>query len=84
MTIEEIREEPEVYLLPEIEEPEEQQKYLEENCEEIFWHQLYSCYTDETLFPKDLSWKFFKVWFDWEILSIVFDTLDKPIRKEKD
>lgn len=82
--IENIREEPNVYLLPEIEDPEEQQKYLEENHEEIFRHELYGYYTDENLFPKDLSWKFFEMWFDWEILSMVIDTLDSPICKEKD
>ena len=38
MTLVEIREEPDVYLLPEIEDPGEQQKYLEENCDEIFRH----------------------------------------------
>src|SRR3989338_7699679 len=84
MTIEEIREEPDVYLLPEIEDPGEQQKYLEENCEEIFRHELYGYYTDEKLFPKNLNWKFFEEWFDWEILSMVMDTLDRPVQKEKD
>ena len=82
MTLAEIREEPNAYLLPEIEDSGEQQNYLEENCGEIFRHELYGCYTDEKLFPKDLSWNFFVEWFDWEILSMVIDTLDRPIRKE--
>ena len=82
LTLEEIRDEPNVYLIPEIEDPAKQQKYLEENCETIFRHKLYGFYTDEELFPKDLSWRFFVEWFDYEILSMLIDTLNKPIRKD--
>jgi len=82
MTLDEIRDEPDVYLLPEIEDPKEQQKYLETHCEKIFEHKLYAYWTDSESFPKDLSWTVFKEWFDFEILSMVIDTLEIPIRKE--
>ena len=83
LTLDEIRDEPNVYLLPEMEDPKEQQKYLERNCARIFKHKLYGYWTDAELFPKDLSWKIFKEWFDFEILSMVIDTLDEEIEKDE-
>lgn len=83
VTLEKVREDPNIYLLPEIEDPKEQQKYPEENCGDFFKHQLYEWYTDEKLFPKDLDWRYFKEWFDCEILSMVIDTIDDDIEKEE-
>ncbi len=83
VTLEDVRDEPDVFLWPEIEDPKEQEEYLKEKCQTLFKHFLTGWCTDEDTHPKDLSWKHFKEWFEWEVLSMVFDTLPASIRREE-
>ncbi len=72
-----------VYLIPAFEDNEKYEKYLRKHCGEIFEQIVSSWYTDPEMWPKDRSWKVFKEWFDYEIHSMVFDTIpDEPLEHE--
>jgi hypothetical protein len=64
-----------VYLLPAFDYNEEFDRFLKENSEEIFKQQLAGWSTDPAVWPKDLSWKTFNKWFDYEIHTMVHDTI---------
>jgi len=82
MTLEELRDMPNIYLIPETDTPEEKEKYLEKNCQKIFKHELFGYWTDEEAHPKDLSLKVFKEWFEYEFSEMIADTLSKSLTRE--
>ena len=82
ITLEELRDMPNIYLLPETDTPEQKEKYLEKNCHKIFKHELMDYWTNEEDHPKDLSLKFFKEWFGYEFSEMITDTMEKPLTKE--
>jgi hypothetical protein len=63
------------YLLPEhLEMPKDIAKFIMANFRYFFEHELYEWYTDESLFPKRLTYKLFLEWFDVTICDMVYDT----------
>jgi len=79
LTLESLRADCTVILMPEFAEPEEGVAYLDEIYEQLFKMELASWYDDEELWPKDLSLKAFWEWFDVEIHSTVIDSVDAEI-----
>jgi hypothetical protein len=80
MTLNEIQRDPTAYLLPQGGgEPESQ---VRRHCEAMFLQELYSWYTDPTMFPKDLSYRNFRKFFTIQIASMVFDLGKEMIVKE--
>ncbi len=71
-----------VYLLPEDSDNGRWERYLKKNFSTIFEQELEAWFTDESVWPQDRSWKVFNEWFDYEMHSIVFDMVSKPIEKE--
>ena len=72
-----------VYLIPAFEDNDKFDNFLKKNWESIFVEQLGGWYTDPKMWPQDLSWKLFKEWFDYEIQTMVFDTIpDEPLEHE--
>lgn len=65
-----------VLLLPEFDEPEDAISHIDELYEQIFRMELASWYEDEDLWPKDMSLKTFWEWFDVEVHSTLLDTVD--------
>lgn len=80
LTLEEIREDPAAYLIPEFESDEEQTAILKWCYEFLFEALLESWYTDPDVWPKDRSLEMFLEWFDVEFQSLVFDLIDEPIQ----
>lgn len=68
-----------VILLPEFTDPEEGVSHVDEMYEQLFKMELASWYEDESLWPKDLSLKAFWEWFDVEIHATVIDSVEGDI-----
>ena len=79
LTLEDVREDPSAYLIPELESPEEEREILKWCYEDIFEAELSSWYTDAAVWPQQRDLKMFLEWFDIEFHSLVFDLLDEPI-----
>ena len=71
LTLDEVREEGTVYLIPEVDaEPE---TWLKRNYKAMFEHELESWCTDDAFWPEDRSFKAFKGFFDIRFCSMVLD-----------
>jgi hypothetical protein len=69
-----------VYLLPVNDDEELTEKDMKKMYLEIFKNELWSWYTDEKLWPKDLSWQKFKEFFEIIINVGVIDLAgDEPV-----
>jgi len=71
-----------VYLIPDFDEQFEIEAYLKKICQRIFKNELASWYTDESLWPENRTWDIFKEWFDIEMHTVLYDTLDDDIEKD--
>ena len=72
-----------VFLVPEIDDPDEVRVYLATMSKHIFREMLESWMKKPETWP-DLDAKTFKEWFDVELLSPVFDLDDDDIISEED
>jgi hypothetical protein len=79
LTLDTLRADSTVILLPEFDEPEEAVAHVDEIFEQLFRLELASWYEDESLWPQDRSLKTFWEWFDVEIHSTLLDTVDADI-----
>ena len=68
-----------VIMIPEFEVPEEGVSYLDEIAQQLFEMELSSWYDDTAVWPQDRSLKTFWLWFDIEIHSMVIDAVDEPL-----
>jgi hypothetical protein len=81
-TLNELRAEPTVILLPEFEDTEDEIRYLKKICSDLFSRQLYSWHTDESDWIEKKDWNTFQEWFDFELCCEVFDMMEAKIKKE--
>ena len=65
--------EPMLFLIPDMDSPEEVLGWIEENYDFFFMDILGSWWTDAEAFPKDRTFELFKAWFDMEALPLVED-----------
>lgn len=72
-----------VLMLPEFNEPEQAVSYLDEFCVSLFKTELGTWIDDQSLWPKDLSLQAFWEWFDVEIHSTVIDTIDEALNNSE-
>lgn len=73
ITLEELSNEPSIYLIPECDTREEVADTLRELCEQIFIEQLDGWYRDTTTWPKDRSFDVFCHWFYYRHHSVLID-----------
>lgn len=78
---EDIYEENDVYLLPNFDFAKEMEKWLEKNYDDIFRDQMNNWWTGEDLWVPNRTFQMFKEWFDYELHTMIWDTLEEPIRK---
>lgn len=83
VTLEELRADPTVTLLPESERPGAQMQYVQRHCSELFSYQLWSWHTDEAGWPAKRDWRVFQTWFDIETCEEVFDLVEKGLTREE-
>jgi len=79
LTLDSLRSDCTVILLPEFNEPEEAVSHIDEQYEQLFKIEVASWYDDEDLWPQDMSLKTFWEWFDVEIHSTVLDSVEGDI-----
>ena len=74
-TLEQLREEPDAFLIPEsvAESVQDARRWVERRWQMFLEHALFDWYTDESLWPKNRSLKMFREWFDIQYYSMVWD-----------
>src|SRR5215813_10813684 len=80
LTLEDLRREPTIYLLPEWETEDEALEHLAEVSSEIFKEQLNGWYCVPSVWPEDRELNAFLRWFDCSFHSMVFDVCDERLR----
>jgi len=76
LTLEDLREEPAVYLLAECNSMDHAERLLGKSCARIFEEQLDGWYGAPENWPKDRSIRNFRRWFSYTFHSMIID-LDK-------
>lgn len=79
LSLDSLRSDCTVILLPEFNDPEEGVAHIDEIYEQLFKMELASWYEEESLWPTDVSLKAFWEWFDVEIHSTLLDSVDEDI-----
>ncbi|MBM5573067.1 hypothetical protein [Deefgea sp. CFH1-16] len=79
LTLDEIRADCTVLMVPEAAEPEDAIAYIDEIADKIFAMELASWIIDETLWPEKRNLKLFWEWFDVEIHLGVMDAVAEEI-----
>lgn len=84
LTLDELREEADAFLLPEsvMEDESAAVKWVEKRWRTFFEHFLSGQYVDDALWPQDRSLKMFRQWFTIQFHSMVYDMADMPIVHE--
>ncbi len=82
-TLDQLRGEPRVILLPKFSRPGEEIGYLRKISPELFSYQLWGWYTDESAWPGQRDWNVFQEWFDIRFCSEVFDMVEKKLEREE-
>jgi len=83
LSLEGLRREPTIYLLPECENEEEAREYLREVCGEIFEEQLNGWHRVPTAWPVRRDFEVFVRWFEYRFHSMLVDLCDDlPIHEE--
>lgn len=85
LTLEDMRQEQEVYLLPEglINTPEEAEQWALERFSVLFASFLHSWFIDDSLWPKRRTRKLFKEWFEVQFHSTIWDLSTDPLEHEQ-
>jgi len=78
LSLEDLRREPTIYLLPECENEGEACGYLEQMCAEISEEQLDGWYHVPSSWPNRRDLDAFARWFEWSFHSVVVDLCDDP------
>ncbi len=71
----------EVYLLPDFEELSQMNKWLKNNYDDIFCHQLNNWYTDAACWPQHRTFEMFTAWFEYSLHTMIVDMERAPIKK---
>jgi len=79
LTLEDLRHEPTIYLLPEYDTEEEALGHLKRVCGEIFEEQLDGWYRVPSVWPVDRGFDAFKRWFEYDFHSVVIDFCDDAL-----
>jgi hypothetical protein len=83
LSLEDLRREPTIYLLPEYGSEQEARGYLREYCSEIFEEQLDGWYRVPAAWPVDRTFDTFIRWFECSFHSVLFDLCDEPLMRDE-
>ena len=67
LSLDDLRRDPTVYLLPECENAEEARECPEEACDQIFEEQLDGCHRVPSSWPDRCELDAFDGWFEWNV-----------------
>ena len=79
LTLEDLRHEPSIYLLPARDTEPDLEKCLKRVCRAIFEEQLDGWYRVEELWPPDRSITVFREWFEYRFHSMPIDLANEPL-----
>jgi hypothetical protein len=79
LTLEDLRRDPSVYLLPARDLEPDLEKCLKRFCKAIFEEQLDGWYRVKELWPRDRSITAFKEWFEYRFHSMPIDLAREPL-----
>ena len=82
LTLDDLRLEATIYLLPEWDTEEEALQHLAEVRNEIFEEQLNGWYRVPSVWPNTRDLKAFLLWFDCSFHSMIVDVCDERLRRE--
>jgi hypothetical protein len=82
-SLNDLRKEATIYLLPEYDTEEEARQHLAKRCGEVFEEQLNGWYRDPSAWPADRTFKNFKRWFEYQFHSVIIDLCSHPIVREE-
>ena len=80
LTVDGLRADPSIYLLPEWESDEDALDKLAKVSADIFTEQLNSWHRVESVWPQNRDVNTFRRWFDCSFHSMVFDVCEKRVR----
>jgi len=80
LTLEDLRREPTIYLLPEWETEQEALQHLARVCSDIFEEQLNGWFRVPSVWPQERNLNAFLRWFDCSFHSMVVDLCDERLR----
>lgn len=82
LTLQELQNEPTVYLIREGDSDEEVRNHLVKACGKIFEEQLDGWYRVPSSWPQRRGMSEFDRWFEWSAHPVVFDLCAAPIQRE--
>lgn len=83
LTLEDLRREPTIYLLPNYDTEEEALDYLREVCSEIFEEQLNGWYRVPSSWPGKRDFDTFRRWFEFSFHSMLVDLCEDPLEHDE-
>jgi hypothetical protein len=83
LSLDDLRREPTIYLLPEYDSEKEALGYLREYCSEIFEEQLDGWYRVPSGWPVDRTFDTFNRWFEFRFHSMLVDLCDEPVMRDE-
>jgi hypothetical protein len=82
LTLEDLRREPTIYLLPECENEAAVRRYLRNVCGKIFEEQLDGWYRVPSSWPIRRDLDLFVLWFEYNVHTMLVDLSDDPLMHE--
>jgi len=73
LTLEEVRKDSSMYLIPEFENDEAEAAYVAQSFDDFFKEQLSSWWTEEAAWPQHRTLELFQEWFEYRAYSLVLD-----------
>jgi hypothetical protein len=83
LTLEDLQQEPTIYLVPECDSQDEAMKYLGESVSEIIEEQLEGWYRVPEVWPAKRDLTTFQSWFEVSFHSIIVDLCDDLLEHEE-
>ena len=84
VSLEELRRDQTIYLLPDYDTDEQAERQLRKHCREIFEEQLDGWYRVPSAWPPNRDFPVFKQWFEYHFHSVLLDLCDGPVSREGD
>lgn len=79
LTVEDLREDNEVFLIPQYNDNSDSEKWVEKRWSFLFEHMLMGWVDDEALWPQERTLEMFREWFEIEIHTMAWDLSDEPL-----
>ncbi|MGE5409424.1 MAG: hypothetical protein ACM3MI_00580 [Clostridiales bacterium] len=83
LTLNDIREDATTFMIPQADQREQNEKYIRSIFPDLFDMLLEEWHLDENMWPKNRDYELFREWFELEIHTIVIDTVESSIRKDR-